>query len=111
MYGYIDSPYDFIRSKIDLIVIPSLWEETLGRVAYEASMAGFPVLVSRIGGLPESASLAGKNYLEFEPSNYFDLSRQISGFYSGNDNGIPPSFEHRELTSILIRKISELSGN
>jgi len=111
MYGYIDNPYDFIRSKVDLIVVPSLWEETLGRVAYEASMAGFPVLVSRIGGLPESASLAGKNYFEFEPSNYFDLSRQISGFYSGNDHGIIPSLKHRKLTSALIRKISELSGN
>jgi glycosyltransferase involved in cell wall biosynthesis len=44
MYGYIDNPYDFIRSKVDLIVVPSLWEETLGRVAYEASMAGFPKL-------------------------------------------------------------------
>jgi glycosyltransferase involved in cell wall biosynthesis len=110
MYGFKDNPYNFIRSKIDLIVIPSIWEETFGRVAFEASAAGFPVLLSRIGGLSESASLAGNNYFEFEPSDSFDLARQISTFYVGNNRGVLPIVNDQRIADIIVRKILEFNS-
>lgn len=39
--------------QIDLLVVPSLWEEPLGRVIYEAYAYGVPSAVSRLGGMPE----------------------------------------------------------
>ncbi|MFT3719911.1 glycosyltransferase family 4 protein [Pseudorhodoferax sp.] len=40
-------------AQIDLLVVPSLWEEPLGRVIYEAYEYGVPSAVSRAGGMPE----------------------------------------------------------
>ena len=45
-------PYDFL-STIELLVVPSLWEEPFGRVIVEANSCGCPVLVSNRGGMPE----------------------------------------------------------
>ena len=111
MNGYKENPYEFIRSKVDLIVIPSLWEETLGRVAFEASNAGFPVLVSKIGGLSESASLAGKNYFEFEPGNSSGLAQEIVGFFNGENHGVEPAGVHRKLSESIIKHVSRLENN
>jgi len=40
-------------SMMDVVVVPSLWEEPFGLVAVEAMAAGRPVVASRAGGLPE----------------------------------------------------------
>ncbi|HEX4611592.1 MAG TPA: glycosyltransferase [Urbifossiella sp.] len=42
-----------------LVLVPSLWEETFGRVAAEALANGLPVLASRRGALPETLGEAG----------------------------------------------------
>jgi glycosyltransferase involved in cell wall biosynthesis len=42
-----------------LVLMPSLWPETFGRVAAEALINGIPVLASRRGGLPEALVEAG----------------------------------------------------
>src|SRR5262249_24324227 len=41
------------------VLMPSLWEEGLGRIAVEALFNGIPVLASRRGALPEVLSGAG----------------------------------------------------
>jgi len=38
---------------IDLLVVPSLWEDPLPRVVHEAFAFGVPVLGADVGGLPE----------------------------------------------------------
>jgi glycosyltransferase involved in cell wall biosynthesis len=81
---YNHAPYEFLGSRVDLIVIPSKWEETLGRVAFEASVNGFQVMVSDIGGLPEAASLSGKDFFTFTPGDANDLARKIRSFVSGD---------------------------
>jgi glycosyltransferase involved in cell wall biosynthesis len=45
-------PADFFP-KIDLLVIPSVWEDPFPRVFHEALAYGVPSLVSPLGGLPE----------------------------------------------------------
>lgn len=40
-------------NKIDVLMVPSCWNEPFGRVVIEASSLGIPVLVSDVGGLSE----------------------------------------------------------
>jgi glycosyltransferase involved in cell wall biosynthesis len=42
-----------------VLLVPSQWSETWGRVATEAHHSGIPVLASRIGALPESVGPGG----------------------------------------------------
>ncbi len=49
--GFV-KPADFFR-QIDVLVVPSVWEEPLGRVIYEGYAHGVPSLVANVGGMPE----------------------------------------------------------
>lgn len=40
--------------KIDVVVVPSLWEEPFGRVILDAYKNGIPVIVTNRGGMPEN---------------------------------------------------------
>lgn len=51
--GWIDNLED-VLSGIDLVLVPSVWEEPFGRIAVEALRCGCVVLVSNKGGLPET---------------------------------------------------------
>jgi glycosyltransferase involved in cell wall biosynthesis len=42
-----------------LVLVPSRWEETWGRVASEAHFSGIPALASATGGLPEAVGPGG----------------------------------------------------
>jgi glycosyltransferase involved in cell wall biosynthesis len=52
------SPRDFYRVS-RVVLVPSLWKESLGRVAMEALANGLPVLASERGALPETLGDAG----------------------------------------------------
>lgn len=49
--GYIEPEVFF--SKIDYLIVPSLWHEPMGRVIIEAYACGVPVLANQVGGLVE----------------------------------------------------------
>jgi glycosyltransferase involved in cell wall biosynthesis len=51
-------PRDFYRVS-RVVLMPSLWRESLGRVAIEAMANGIPVLASDRGALPETLGNAG----------------------------------------------------
>ena len=57
-----------------LVLMPSLVQEGLARVAVEALINGIPVLASRRGGLPEA--LAGSGFLFDIPAQYTPGSRK-----------------------------------
>lgn len=42
-----------------IVLVPSMWEESWGRVVTEAHCSGIPALASDRGGLPESVGLGG----------------------------------------------------
>jgi glycosyltransferase involved in cell wall biosynthesis len=48
-----------IYAETRVLLVPSLWEETWGRVATEAQFSGIPVLASDAGGLPEAVGQGG----------------------------------------------------
>lgn len=56
----------YARTRV--VLMPSLWEETFGRVAAEALANGLPVLASRHGALPET--LGGAGFLFDIPARY-----------------------------------------
>jgi len=60
----------------DVVVVPTVAQEALGRTAVEAMGAGRPVVASRLGGLPFVVSDGVTGRL-FEPGNAQDLARQI----------------------------------
>src|SRR5262249_46015915 len=51
-------PRDFYRVS-RVVMMPSLWRESLGRVAVEAMANGIPVLASDRGALPETLGASG----------------------------------------------------
>ncbi|GGJ78218.1 glycosyltransferase family 4 protein [Deinococcus aquiradiocola] len=63
--GYIEKE-DFYK-EIDMLVVPSLWDEPFGRVIIEASLRGIPVIVSKNGASRELLKL-GVIGLEFDGS-------------------------------------------
>jgi hypothetical protein len=61
---------------MDVLVFPSVWEETSGIAIREALLSGAPVIASRIGAIPETVR-DGVNGLLFEPGQAADLARAI----------------------------------
>ncbi|MEY3200502.1 MAG: hypothetical protein RIR70_52 [Pseudomonadota bacterium] len=52
-----------------ILLMPSQWEETWGRVASEAQVSGIPVIATRRAGLPESVGPGG---ILVEPNSDFE---------------------------------------
>lgn len=67
----IDSSDVFQYAK--LVLVPSIWYEAYGRVSREAFLLKIPVLVSNIGGLPESVDYEKKYIVE----NYKDIKAWV----------------------------------
>lgn len=61
-------PADFFPA-VDVIVVPSIWNEVLGNVVYEALAFGKVVLASNRGGIPEMIE-NGVNGLLFNPEDH-----------------------------------------
>jgi len=110
-----------LLSTLDVLVVPSIWEENNPLTILEAFAAGVPVVASRIGGIPEIVS-HGTNGLLFEPGNVDDLARALGRFVTEPGlrerlrGGIPRvrSLEEatREMREIYARLVppSTLSG-
>jgi len=82
--GYV-RPDEFFR-RIDVLALPSIWEEPLPRVIYEAYAYGVPVIIPRAGGMPEI------------------VEQDRTGFI------VTPG-DRRELTELLNRLSSEWSSS
>ncbi|HZY18406.1 MAG TPA: glycosyltransferase family 4 protein [Ramlibacter sp.] len=75
--GFIDP--DELYRRIDLLVVPSLWEDPLPTTAIEAMRRGVPAIVSDRGGLPDIVldGQTGRVYRAGDPSG---LRRAIQEF-------------------------------
>jgi glycosyltransferase involved in cell wall biosynthesis len=63
---------------IDLLAVPSLWEEPLATVILEAYRSGVPVLTARRGGLPELVEHE-RTGLVYDPCSTDGLSAALTG--------------------------------
>lgn len=66
-----------LLSKIDLVVIPSVWDETFCLTASEAQMMGVPVLASDCGAISERI-IEGETGFLFPPGNAEELASRLS---------------------------------
>lgn len=65
-----------IYSNIDMLIVPSLWNEPFGRVIVEAFSHAIPVIGSDRGGIPELIE-NGKNGFVIDPTNKEKLKQLI----------------------------------
>ena len=65
-----------LMSKAEILVFPSEWYETFGRVAIEAFSQGTPVTASRIGACAEIVD-HGRTGLCFKAGNAQDLAKRV----------------------------------
>lgn len=78
LVGYQDAEA-FMRS-IDVLVVPSLWDEPFGLVAVEACARHLPVIATNMGGLPEIIQ-ANLNGLICSPADPDSLGRAMLRLY------------------------------
>jgi glycosyltransferase involved in cell wall biosynthesis len=48
-----------VYARTDVLLFPSQWEETAGRVVIEAQLNGIPVVASAVGGVPDQVGEGG----------------------------------------------------
>ena len=72
--GYVRPGELFQR--IDVLSLPSIWEEPLPRVIYEAYSYGVPVIVPRAGGMPEIVE-EGRTGFVVTPGSRSDLAELL----------------------------------
>jgi glycosyltransferase involved in cell wall biosynthesis len=65
-----------LMRKADMLIFPSRWYETFGRVAAEAFAAGTPVIGANIGAIAELVE-HGRTGLHFRPGDPEDLATQV----------------------------------
>jgi glycosyltransferase involved in cell wall biosynthesis len=65
-----------LMGKADMLVFPSQWYETFGRVAAEAFATGTPVIAANIGAVAEFVE-HGRTGLKFRPGDPEDLVTQV----------------------------------
>jgi len=109
LLGYSDSPFNTLEGKIDAVVVPSIWQEPLGRVPMESLSHGLPCFVSGIGGLVESRLFLGGPLVYFEPGNEKDLAKKI---VTSLESGIPifkPTHNSKSIASIVEESIKNIS--
>ena len=62
--GFVDA--SALLAEIDLLIVPSLWEEPLSLVALEALSAGVPILTTGRGGLSEISKMMPEHAFLFD---------------------------------------------
>ncbi len=65
-----------IHSQLDVLVVPSIWQEAYGLTVREAQLAGTPVVGANIAGIAEGIR-HDVDGLVFEPDDADDLRRQL----------------------------------
>ncbi|WP_322512182.1 glycosyltransferase, partial [Chloroflexus sp.] len=96
-----------VLSKVDVVVVPSIWYENSPLAILEAHAAGRPVVTARLGGMAELVR-DGIDGLHFTPNDSRDLARQLQrlrsekGLLERLRDGIqpPPSIDD-EMQTIL----------
>jgi glycogen(starch) synthase len=97
--GY-SKPSTFFAT-IDVLAVPSLWEEPLGRVIYEAYAHGIPVIVSRAGGMPEIVDEGRTGYVvpPGDPGVLRELLQRLAS----------TAWDRRRYSDACVRKSQEFS--
>ena len=72
------APASEFYSQVDVVVIPSQWDEPMGYVCVESLHEGKPLICAKVGGLPEIAQLS-KVVAYFQSGNAEELGALMNG--------------------------------
>lgn len=92
---YKDSSIEFrgfqkpeaIYQEIDILVVPSLWNEPFGRIVPEANSYGIPVLVTNTGGLPELVKNTSNGFV-YDPNTVGDFEEKLNSILEMYKNNL-----------------------
>lgn len=70
-----------LMGEATMLIFPSKWYETFGRVAVEAFAKGTPVIAANLGAIAELVT-SGHTGLHFHPSDPLDLATQVDWLLS-----------------------------
>lgn len=76
MDGFDNQEIASVFQNIDMLIVPSLWQENSPLVIQEAFLAETPVIASRLGGIPEIVQ-NGINGLLFNPGDVDELREKM----------------------------------
>jgi glycosyltransferase involved in cell wall biosynthesis len=79
MGGFDHNEINTVLGGMDVLIVPSLWEEAYGIIIDEAKLAGIPVIASRVGGIPEHIRHNVDGFL-FTPGDVDELEGLIRRF-------------------------------
>jgi glycosyltransferase involved in cell wall biosynthesis len=82
-HGFVNT--ENAMEMIDVLIVPSIWDDPLPRVIYEAYFYGIPVIGSKRGGIPEIIDI-GKTGFIFNPDEKEEFKKII--YYFLNNPGI-----------------------
>ncbi len=89
-------PIDFIGfvqpktlfEMIDVLIVPSIWAEPMGRIIVESYIMGVPVLGSRVGGIPDLIGADNADWL-FPPDDHVELTRKMRAILAAGRDALP----------------------
>jgi glycosyltransferase involved in cell wall biosynthesis len=84
MGGVDHNDISAVFSEIDVLALPSIWNENCPLVILEAFLAGVPLIASRIGGIPELVS-DGVDGILFQPGDVEGLYHKMQLLVSQPD--------------------------
>ncbi|MFH4963795.1 glycosyltransferase family 4 protein [Gaetbulibacter sp. M235] len=100
--GFVNSS-DFFN-KIDVLIVPSLWNEPFGRVVLEGIIKNKVVIGSNVGGIKELLS-ENPNFL-FDPNDKDDLLRVLKSVFSNRNILQEFSFNPDKLSKFSLKNTS-----
>jgi glycosyltransferase involved in cell wall biosynthesis len=68
---------DAFFDAIDVLIVPSLWNEPAGRVVFESGLSQVPVVVAARGGLPQMVGYGERGWT-YEPGRRGELARIVA---------------------------------
>jgi glycosyltransferase involved in cell wall biosynthesis len=98
-------------SQVDVVVIPSLWDEPMGYVCVESLHEGKPLICAKVGGLPEIARLS-KVVAYFQAGNVEELGALMNAALDDQirwKQNVPPTsfaLEHFSERAVVAEYLS-----
>lgn len=91
-------------SEVDVLIVPSLWQEPLGRIVLEAYSHGVPVIGSNRGGIPEIIELGSTGFV-FDPERDETLLETINKFIDNRELAIKMGENALKKSKIFSQKV------
>jgi glycosyltransferase involved in cell wall biosynthesis/GT2 family glycosyltransferase/2-polyprenyl-3-methyl-5-hydroxy-6-metoxy-1,4-benzoquinol methylase len=115
--GYKPDDLPDLLAMLDLVVVPSVWEETQGVVVLEALAAKLPVIGSRIGGIPDFLEDGFNGYL-VQPNDMNHLRNALSRIVNEpelllklQDNIQPPKSSSDYIEELIMHYTEAIAGH